>query len=291
MDSERIFRDLKTETTQRNYSMQTFNSYKSSLRIFCDYFKDKDHPININSKEIVEFLAWVNINRGICQERACFWALYFWYSQIEKQPNKFNGIKCPKIQRKIQIPPSHEYIMEKLFTIKDPHQKAIVATFYTTGIRLMELCKIERANVSRENLSIVLRHCKGGKDGIVVFPKSLIPILELHWRKLTPHQRTSKYLFPGVNPQNYISDTTAYRAVKDNIGVKTHLLRHAFATYLHEHGSNLESIKEMLRHSSITTTEIYTHTSVTMKHNQPNPFDGLKQNPSNIIPFRQTGTD
>ena len=51
MDSERIFRDLKTETIQRNYSIQTYNSYKASLRIFCDYFKNKDHPININSKD------------------------------------------------------------------------------------------------------------------------------------------------------------------------------------------------------------------------------------------------
>jgi site-specific recombinase XerD len=121
-------------------------------------------------------------------------------------------------------------------------------------------------------------------------PESLIPILETHWRKLSPRQRTSKYLFPGLNPGNYISDTTAYRAVKDNIGIKTHLLRHAFATYLHEHGANLEAIKEMLRHSSITTTEIYTHTSLDLKKKQPNPFDELKQSPANVYQFRKTGT-
>lgn len=289
MDSERIFRDLKIETTQRNYSIQTYNSYKASLKIFCDYFNKTDHPVNINSKAIIEFLAWVNINRGICQERACYWALYFWYVKIEKQIHKFDNIKCPKIQRKLQIPPTHEYIMQKLEAIKDPHQQAIVATFYTTGIRLMELCKIERLNVDRNNLTILLRHCKGGKDGIVVFPETLIPFLERHWKKLSDIQRTSKYLFPGTNPQNYISDTTTYRAVKDNLGIKTHLLRHAYATYLHEHGASLESIKEMLRHSHISTTEIYTHTSVLMKKRQPNPFDQLKT-PSNIYELRRTGT-
>ena len=264
---------LRIELRQRNYSLQTFNSYSSAIRMFCEYFKDRNDFEHVNSSEIKVFLAHINEMRGICQERACFWALRFWYLEIECQPHKFDNIKCPKVQRKIQIPPPHNIIMEKLLKIKDPHQKAIVAVFYTTGIRLMELCKIECSNIDRKNLSILLRHCKGGKDGIVVFPKLLIPILELHWKKLSKYQRTSKYLFPGINPEHYISDTTAYRAVKDNIGIKTHLLRHAYATYLHEHGASLEAIKEMLRHSSISTTQIYTHTSIEMKRKQPNPFD------------------
>jgi integrase/recombinase XerD len=288
MDTERIFRDLKTETTARNYSIQTFNSYKASLKIFCDYFNKKDHPQNINSKEITEFLAFVNTNRGICQERACFWALHFWYVKIEKQKHKFDDIKCPKIHRKIQIPPTHEFIMEKLDAIRCPHQKAIVAMLYTTGIRLSELCKIERANVNRETLTMVLRRCKGGRDKIVVLSEEIILYLEAHWRKLNHFQRTSKYLFPGEKPNHYISDTTAYRAVKDNLDINPHLLRHAYITYLHENGVSIEAIRDMVDHASITTTQIYTHTSVTMKRRLPNPLD--KKKPANVFEFRRTGT-
>ena len=232
----------------------------------------KDHPQNINSREIVEFLAWINETRGICQERSCFWALYFWYVNIEKQPHKFDGIRCPKIQRKIQEVPTHKHIMDRFEKIRDVHDRAIVATFYSTGIRLMELCEIERRNVSRENLSITLHLCKGGKDRIVVIPQELVPILEAHWCKLSQRQKTSDYLFPGINPENHISDTTAYRAVKRNIGTKTHLLRHAYATYLHENGSTLKAIGDILGHSSTKTTEIYTHTSLQLKRQQPNPL-------------------
>lgn len=278
---------LKTEIIQRNYSKQTFYSYESAMRLFCEYFPDRSDFEHINSNDIKTFLAWVNETRGVCQERACFWALRFWYLEVMQQYHKFDHIKCPKVYRKIQIPPVHEFIMEKLNAIKCQHQKAIVAMFYTTGIRLMELCRIERYNVDRDNLTIVLRYCKGGKDGIVVFPKSLIPFLEKHWAKLSRIQKTSKYLFPGTNPNNHISDTTAYRAVKDNIGIKTHLLRHAYATYLHEHGSPLEAIKEMLGHSRISTTEIYTHTSVDFKHKQPNPFDNYREQPSNVYKLRK----
>jgi integrase/recombinase XerD len=272
MDSERIFRDLEIFIKQKNFSKQTFYTYRSGLKLFCNYFREKDHPQNINSKEIVEFLASVNENRGVCQERTCFWALYFWYVNIEKQPHKFDGIRSPKMERRIQEIPTHEYIMGKLGKINNPHDKAIIATFYATGVRLMELCKIERKDINRENLSIILHLCKGGKDRIVSIPKELIPILEAHWSKLSQLQRTSRYLFPGTNPEHYMSDSTAYRAVKENIGIKTHLLRHAYATYLHENGSTLKTIADILGHSSTKTTEIYTHTSLQLKRQQPNPL-------------------
>ncbi len=290
MNSDRVFRELKIATTSRNYSNQTYVSYRASLKFFCDYFSGKDHPQNISSKEIIEFLAWIHDERGICQERACFWALRFWYLEVERQPHKFDHIKRPKVQRKIKIPPPHEHIMQRIEAIKCPHQKAIVATFYTTGIRLMELCKIERANIDRERLTMVLRRCKGGRDKIVVLSPEIIPYLENHWRGLNTIQRTSRYLFPGINPNHYMSDTTAYRAVKDNLDINPHLLRHAYITYLHEKGVSIEAIRDMVDHRSITTTQIYTHTSVAMKRGLPNPLDEKKQIRSNIYPLK-TGTD
>jgi site-specific recombinase XerD len=288
MEFQPVSERLKTEIVQRNHSMQTFYLYQSALKSFCGYFKDRHDFEHINSDEIKTFLAWVNETRGVCQERACFWALRFWYLEVIQQFHKFDHIKCPKVHRKIQIPPTHEYIMQKLDTIKCSHQKAIVAMFYTTGIRLMELCKIERANISRENLTMVLRRCKGGRDKIVVLSQEIIPYIEAHWKKLNPIQRTSKYLFPGEKPNHYISDTTAYRAVKANLDVNPHLLRHAYITYLHENGVSIEAIRDMVDHASITTTQIYTHTSVTMKRRLPNPLD--KKKPANIFELRRTGT-
>jgi integrase/recombinase XerD len=295
--SESIVSKLKEIVVQQNKSLKTFDSYYAGYKTFCRHFSQKehyrDHPQNVNKNDIVEFLAWVKTEKGISKELQCFWALHFIFKYVEPQPHKMDGILIPKKERKFPDIIPFEQVKESFLKITNPTDRAVIAVFCSTGIRREELCKIERNNISKERLSILIRRGKGGKDKLVALEPFIIPLLVEHWRSLSAKKRTSKYLFPGENPQNYISPNTVYRIVRNNMKFHPHMLRHCFATRLLEQGTDIRIIQEMLGHAHVTTTEIYTHVTMGLKQRQNNPMREIlsveKSKPTNIIPFRKTG--
>ena len=315
MNSESVFRELKKVMSQRNMSPQTYASYCAGWKTACWYFSQqehlRDHPKNISKEDIIEFLAWAGQERGISKELQCFWAMRFYYLEIPpQQPHKFDGIKKPKKERRLPDVIPHEYIKLAFGRLTNDTERAAIGLFYSTGIRLTELCKIERANISPERKTILIRRGKGGKDKTVPLRDSIVPLLIEHWKSLPERKRFSKYLFPGEKPFHYISPDTIYRITvkldgylreelqKANIPIKSihfhpHVFRHSFATWLLEQGVDLRIIQEMLGHANVKTTEIYTHVSARLINQQPDPMaDITRLTPKyeNVVPFKLTGT-
>ncbi|MCK9428690.1 MAG: tyrosine-type recombinase/integrase [Candidatus Omnitrophica bacterium] len=278
MDIKRILNDLKTIIEQRHLSPQTDDSYASGLKTFCQYFPEVHHPTHVSKEQIIRFLAWVGVNCSLSKELQCFWALHFLYENIEGQPHKMDGVKKPKIVHKIPQVKSHQEVMEAFNKITNPHEKAIVGMFYSTGIRIGELCKIERHNIDPVRKTLLICQGKGGKDNLVPLNNYTINLLIRHWEALptTHRQKTQRWLFVGENPNNYISKATVRRIVRRTLDVNPHLLRHCLGTYLHEKGVPLKAIADLFQHSSTRTTEIYTHTSMEYKRRLPNPMDEMK---------------
>jgi integrase/recombinase XerD len=297
MDSERIFSSIKTLIEQRHLSPKTFDCYRSGVKTFCEYYPQKDHPKNINRDEIIKFLAWVGNVKGIAKELQCFWALHFLYIDVMGVVDKFKGIKKPKIVRKIPEVISHEEFMEAFDKIRNPHEKAMIALFYATGIRISELCQIECKDVNRKEKSIYIRWAKGNKTRYVAISEYVQDLLDAHWKSTPKAKRKFKrWLFAGINPQNHIGSSIVWKIVKRRIviyrkgiqiRVYPHLIRHCFGTYLHEQGVNLKAIADTMGHASTRTTEIYTHTSLAMKHSLPNPFDCKKEIRKNALTLVQ----
>jgi integrase/recombinase XerD len=315
MNSESIFRELKTVIDQRHLSPQTYESYRAGWKTACWYFSQpehlRDHPKNISKQDIITFLAWVGNERGVSKELQCFWAMRFYYLEIPPQePHKFDGIKKPKVERRLPEVIPHEFIKLAFNRITNPTEGAVVGIFYSTGIRLTELCKIERLNISKERKTITIRKGKGGKDKVVPLRDSIIPLLYEHWKYLPEKKRFSKYLFPGEKPFHYISPDTIYRITTklddylreelekahhpiQLVHFHPHAFRHSFATYLLEKGVDLRIIQEMLGHANVKTTEIYTHVSSRLIGMQPDPMADMFEKEvksNNVYPFRQTGT-
>jgi site-specific recombinase XerD len=293
MKSESIFRELKALIEQRHLSPQTYNSYHAGWKTACWYFSQtehlRDHPKNVSKEDIITFFAWVGRERGVSKELQCFWAMRFYYIGVAGQPHKFDGIKKPKLERKLPSVIPHEYIKLAFNRITNCTEKAVVGLFYSTGIRLSELCKIERANISPERKIIIIRRGKGGKDKVVPLRDSIAPLLINHWKSLPERKRFSKYLFPGEKPFHYISPDTIYQITTkldgylrnelikvgyplQSIHFHPHIFRHSFATYLLEQGTDIRIIQEMLGHANVKTTEIYTHVSNKLILKQPDPM-------------------
>lgn len=271
MNTERYFRELQTHCTVRNFSPRTYDAYAIALKKFFSHFQQKDHPQNINLKEIKEYLAGV-LQRNPAQMKQAIAALRCLYGNIVIQPEKLKDLKYPKWQSKIPEVLSHEFIMNTIRACTNKRERAIIATLYATGIRLSELCHLRTGDIDRERMIITVRMGKGGKDRIVPLPAELLKTLEEYWRTLSPRHRSSQWIFMGENPNNYMSPSTVQRIISRKLNAHPHQLRHSYATFLLENKESLKVIGDILGHKSTRTTEIYTHVSRSMIHNAVNPL-------------------
>jgi len=117
---------------------------------------------------------------------------------------------------------------------------------------------------------------KGNKERIIPLPETLLLELREYWKT----HRDSTWLFPGQTKQGYISRRSIYRAFGDarqaaglDKSVKTHTLRHSFATHLLESGVDIRTVQVLLGHASIQSTQIYTHLTTAMRQDLREALD------------------
>ena len=146
--------------------------------------------------------------------------------------------------------------------------------FYATGIRISELVKIKINHINLDSRTIKIKG-KGNKERLVVFGKTVSSILNNYMiERNEQNQNQSLYLFAKLkniskSSDGHIHTRTVYGIVKkyikkisDNEKLSPHSLRHSFATHLLDNGADLVSVKDLLGHSSLTSTQVYTHIQI-----------------------------
>ena len=268
---------------EKNYSLLTALAYGKDLQFFQKFLeKDFDNtPLEEVSYTLIR--SWVvfmvdaemsntSINRKIASLKA-FYKFLLKTKQIEINPLlKHKALKIPK---KIQIPFSEEELDKVLTQIQYKEgfeglrDKLIIDLFYTTGIRRSELISLQISNVDLLNGTIKVIG-KRNKERI-------IPLLTVITQQLKIYLVERKQLPLITDANNLIllsngnkgNETFVYRLINDyfsNVSEKVkkspHMLRHTFATHMLNHGADLNSIKELLGHSSLASTQVYTHSSL-----------------------------
>jgi integrase/recombinase XerC len=147
--------------------------------------------------------------------------------------------------------------------------KLIIDLFYTTGIRRSELIGLQMANVDLVNKTIKVIG-KRNKERIIPLLSVIVEQVKSYVveRKALDEIKDASFLFLLSNG-NKLNETFVYRLINDyfsNVSEKVkkspHMLRHTFATHMLNHGADLNSIKELLGHSSLASTQVYTHSSL-----------------------------
>ena len=264
----------------RGYSVQTLETYRGALEDFGNYFRSLDSTLGWNSLDADVVRRWIALQMDSgCTGRTMAKKLsalrsFFRYrlrmGQIEVNPVSL--VKNPKVVRKL---PTfiREGEMDKLFDeVQFPddyvghRDYCMLLTFYSTGIRVSELIglDVQDVDLSRGELKVT---GKRNKQRIVPFGKELANVMRAYIETRSVLHPSTQALF--LNTRKVRISYTAIRTVVEfYLSLVTtqkkkspHVLRHTFATMMLNHGADLEAIKELLGHESISTTEVYTHTT------------------------------
>jgi site-specific recombinase XerD len=204
-------------------------------------------------------------------------AIKLFYKVLHNQ--KIDGLDIPRPRKEKRLPIVFSKNEIKLI-IKNTHNlkhQTIIILIYGTGIRLGESVNMRLRDLDFQRKLIHIRAGKGKKDRIVPLPEILIKQLKRYLDQYKP----SEYLFEGLNNQQY-SPRSVQQVVKKALNKaniskngSVHSLRHTFATHALEDGIDIRLIQEILGHSSIRTTEIYTHISNASILSIQSPIDKL----------------
>ncbi len=266
-----------------NYSENTIKSYEIELYKYKIYLEENNIKyINITKDEIRNYLKYLDKsqykNRSISKNISSIRSFYRYLVSKDKiSKNIFASIRNPKLERKLpnyiteidmerilNFPNIKEY-RKTIYTIRD---LLIIELLYDTGCRVDELVNIKLKNIDKSKNQIKVLG-KGSKERIVFYGEYTSDILNnyLKERDIILKDKISDYLLVSkesgkLTPRRVaqiIDEIMKLVAIKNN--VSPHTLRHTFATHLLNNGADLRSVQELLGHSSLSTTQIYTHVS------------------------------
>lgn len=262
---------------EKGLSKLTYSSYNDDLKQFFLYFKDKKDTSDLMESDISEFLRYqLSIGKSVSTVLRRLSSIRSFFLFLKR--DGIIDVEIPNIDppKKPQLLPNCISVeeVEDLLNIPDISKpeglrdKAMLELMYSSGLRVSELLSLERRkiNLDRGVVSIFGKGAKERKVPIGDFALEYIEKYIVEARNKNPG-KDSKYLFLNrygkpLSRQYFFRQIKKYAALA---GIKTeispHTLRHCFATHLLENGAQLRAVQEMLGHTNVATTQIYTHIS------------------------------
>lgn len=267
-------------TVELGLSANTMQAYERDLRLFCKTlgFKNSDALVNVSREQITGYmmqlkekgLAAATIARKLAAIKA-FYRFMTAEGYMDANPAEVveagtKGIKLPRVLSEDEV--VRLLNQPDITTAEGFRDRTMLEVLYATGMRVSELINLTLERVDL-NMKYIIAFGKGSKERIVplgsVAAEFLQQYLEKVRPKLTHEDRTTNIVFLAfggheLTRQRFWQIIRAYgRKANINKALTPHILRHSFATHLLDNGADLRSVQELLGHSDISTTQIYTH--------------------------------
>lgn len=266
---------------ERSLSKNSIEAYIRDIEKLIQYFefsKTKISPIDVQTKDIKEFLEWINELGMTASSQARVLSgvkSYYKYLMIEDviKNDPASIVETPKLGRKLPDTLSLSEINQIIEAVdassaEGMRNKALLETLYACGLRVTELVNLKLSDVYFE-IDFLKVTGKGDKERFVPIGSTAKKFIKMYVDEVRVHQSIKKgeedFIFlnrRGSRLTRVMVFTIIKRlAIKSGIkkNISPHTFRHSFATHLVEGGADLRAVQEMLGHESITTTEIYTH--------------------------------
>ena len=263
---------------ERHYSRYTIDNYEKDIEEFLKYLdKENINHLKLEYSDIRLYLIYLKDEKhekstSISRKLSALRSYYKYLCSNNKvKTNLFNLISSPKKEQK--LPRYFEYNeLEELFNVPDlktslgQRDRLVLEMMYATGIRVGELVKIRLKDINRSERTILI-HGKGSKERIVNYGEYASDILDMYLNNGYKELNKFNCDYLVLNNQGRGITERGIRYILTNLIKKTslhknispHMLRHSFATHLLNEGCDILSVKDLLGHESISSTQIYTH--------------------------------
>ncbi|QTD37234.1 tyrosine-type recombinase/integrase [Polaribacter batillariae] len=284
---------------EKQYAKHTVTAYKTDLlsfKDFCETEYDIENLLEVHYPIVrswVVYLVDLNIsNRSINRKATSLKSFYKFLQKIGHiEANPLAKFKALKVEKKVQVPFSKKEINKVIDAIDldsdfiSIRNKLIVEFFYSMGLRRIELVRIKESDISLSNKTIKILG-KRNKERFVPILDSVLETLRKYLELKKQYPTLENVLFI-TERGNKIYETLVYRIintyfsqVSSKVKKSPHILRHSFATDLLNAGADLNSVKELLGHSSLASTQVYIHNSldaIKKVYNQAHPRSKKKE--------------
>jgi integrase/recombinase XerC len=268
---------------EKKYSAHTITAYKNDLQSFKKFLEMEYAQENLREVHYSQIRNWIvnlvdiKVSNRTVNRKVSALKSFFTFLQKTKQIdyNPLSKHKSLKIEKRLQVPFSFKEINTVINDIdKDANDdfeslrnRLIVELFYSTGIRRAELINIKQRDVSFSDKTVKILG-KRNKERFVPLLESVIQTLNRYLALKKEFEIGLEELFI-TEKGNKIYETLVYRIINHYFGQVSskekrspHILRHSFATHLLNEGADLNSVKDLLGHSSLASTQVYTQNSL-----------------------------
>ena len=276
---DRFFEYLELE---KKNSVHTITAYRADLLAFSEFISATYKQTDLREVNYSQVRSWIvqlveeglsnnSINRKISSLKA-FYRFLQKTKQLEVSPLAKH--RALKTSRKLQVPFSEKEMEQALEPVpaegfEELRNKLMVELFYSTGIRRSELIGIKLQDLDLSS-GILKVKGKGNKERIIPVLPIVITSVKAYLaeRKTVESAISEDYLFltaAGVKMYDslvYRTINNYFRGISSKLKKSPHILRHSFATHLLNQGAHLNAVKELLGHSSLAATQVYTHNSM-----------------------------
>jgi len=274
---------LENELRSRKYSSSTINNYIYYNHLLCNTLQKT--PEEIKPDNIKQFLAAVEKDRdySAASLNLAISALKFFYRRV-MQKDILREQHRPRRDKRLPIVLSKEEIKKMFKTEKNIKHRLLLMMVYASGLRVGEVVRLKCHDIDIARKIINIRAAKGRKDRYTIMSDTVINALTDYYSRY----EVTQWLFCGYNPDKHLSIRSAQRIFEDALkeakikkDASIHCLRHSFATHLLENGTDIRYIQELLGHSSIRTTERYTHVAKRRTLSITSPLDTIDKEEEN----------
>ncbi len=264
---------LGAELKIRGFSPLTVRNYTFFVEKFLE--KSNKKVSKLNEDDVKYYISGMFDSKSKNTIMLATASLKFFFREILKK--ELANIVMPKKEKKLPEVLTKEEVKKLVDSTDTTKSRLIVSMLYSAGLRVSELVNLKVSDLNFEEKTGWVRKGKGSKDRLFVFSESLAK--ELKDYLSSKKRQDYGYVFSKDKPlttrniQKIIQGTG--KRANINKRITPHTLRHCFATHLLESGTDIRTIQTMLGHSSLSTTQVYTHISSEQIKKVKNPLDSL----------------
>lgn len=272
---DKFIRQMQTE---RN-AASTVKTYAEGLRLFLNHVYPA-RPEALGNDDVNRFLHEYAFQQNLSRSwhRTLVSALRFYFRRMQGKVIDPEQIRYPKKDKLLPRVLDQKDIEKMLRLTTNIKHRCMLSLIYACGLRRGDLLRLKIHDIDGKRLLLFVHGGKGNKDRVVGIPQKMVERLREYYRQYQPKE----WLFEGQVAGEPYSERSLQMVLKQALkraglreDASLHWLRHSFATHTLESGVDIAYIKELLGHSSIRTTEIYTHVSREKMRQIRSPFEDL----------------